>query len=113
MEEPASHLQHRLAIFGHHLVGRQQREAFHASLGDQDAVERILVMQWKFAGNQRMLAAYREFLIAIHEQQAPEPAGIDLEVIPTEAALDADFPQAGGAEQQTVGGIENQPARFS
>lgn len=99
---------HRPGVLRHHRIRGQQGDAFDNRLCDQDAVERIFVKWWQGVDGQRVFATDRQLDIPVIQQPAAQQSSVDQEIVATEAALDGDFPQAGGAEDKFVVGRFNQ-----
>ena len=62
----------------------QQQQTFDLRLGDQQAIERILVQRRQRVDGDRVLAADRQFDVAVVEQAPSEQVGIGAEVLAAE-----------------------------
>ncbi|MBW7902346.1 MAG: hypothetical protein H3C26_12745 [Rhodocyclaceae bacterium] len=66
-------------------------------------VEQVLVVRRQFPGEQGVFAADGDFLIAVRQQQEPETARVDGEVVLPLAVLNADLSQTGGTAPRRRG----------
>ena len=76
-------------------IARRQDELFELGLGDEDSVERILVMMGKPSGMVGVAGGHGELEKAVGFDFG-EGIAVDLEL--AELRLDRDFPDAGGAD---------------
>jgi len=77
-------------------------------LRNQHSIERIFV-KWREKVNlDRVRAGYRQFDVTVPEQTSPQNSWIDSKIRPTEAILDGDFPDRGGAEVRSGLGVLQQ-----
>src|SRR5579871_6665992 len=83
-------------------IRRQQRNALHRGLRDQQAIERILV-KWRQRGNRDSMRAGDEKLaIAAVEQSTSECKRIDVEIPAPQPGLYRHLPKTRGAKEQIV-----------
>jgi hypothetical protein len=92
----------RCGISSDQWVHGQKRDAFDQRLRDQEPVEGVFVKGWQSVNRHRVLPEDRQLLVAIVHQSAPQQPWIDAEVLPPEAALDRDLPEAGYAEYEDI-----------
>lgn len=85
----------RRRIPGDHFIDRDQGDLLDNCLGNQDAIEGVLVDGRKHADTDRVFSGDGKFSIAVIEKTAPEEMRIDGEIWPAEGLLDRDLPEAG------------------
>jgi hypothetical protein len=56
-----------------------------------------------------MLAPDGKLLVVVVQEPSSEEPGVDLKIFTTEPGLDYDFPHAGGAEQELVLWVAEEP----
>ena len=62
----------------------------------------VFVKGWRTVNRRRVLPEDRQLLVAIVHQSPPQQPWVDAEVLPPEAALDRDLPQAGDTEHEDI-----------
>ena len=92
-------------------VGSEKRDAFRNCLGQKEAIEGIFVQRREAINVGRMLSGDGKLDVSIVEQAAAQHTRVSMKVIPTERALDRDFPDARGAEVELIFPIAQLPAR--
>jgi hypothetical protein len=91
-------------------IGREQRSSLDLSLRDQHAIEWIRMQRRQALNCERVFRQDWDLPVAAVKKPAAQRTRINLEVAPSQAAFDDDFPQAGGTEcKRLLGVLEQTP----